>query len=68
MERIESDFARVEAALEADHDHHRIRIEVSGGVTLENVGKIAQCGVDFISVGALTHSAPAHDFSLLVQS
>ena len=46
----------------------KIPIEVSGGVTLENVRNIARCGVDFISVGALTHSAPAHDFSLLVPS
>jgi len=46
----------------------KIPIEVSGGVTLENVRDIARCGVDFISVGALTHSAPAHDFSLLVPS
>jgi nicotinate-nucleotide pyrophosphorylase (carboxylating) len=43
-----------------------IPVEVSGGVTLDDVRQIALCGVDFISVGALTHSAPAHDFSLLV--
>lgn len=42
----------------------RIFIEVSGGITLENVRLIAEMGVDFISVGALTHSAPACDFSL----
>ena len=40
------------------------QIEVSGGVRLENVAAIAKCGVDFISVGALTHSAPAVDLSL----
>lgn len=40
------------------------RIEVSGGVRLENVSAIAKCGVDLISVGALTHSAPAVDLSL----
>jgi len=39
-------------------------IEVSGGVTLENVRDFAECGVDLISVGALTHSAPAVDISL----
>lgn len=38
--------------------------EASGGVTLETVRGIAETGVDFISVGALTHSAPAVDFSL----
>ncbi len=39
-------------------------IEASGGVTLERVSAIADCGVDLISVGALTHSAPAVDLSL----
>ncbi len=42
-------------------------LEASGGVTLENVREIAETGVDFISVGALTHSAPALDFSLLLE-
>jgi nicotinate-nucleotide pyrophosphorylase (carboxylating) len=44
----------------------RIRIEVSGGVKLSNVREIAETGVDYISVGALTHSAPAIDMSLKV--
>lgn len=43
-----------------------VELEVSGGVTLETVRNLAETGVDFISVGALTHSAPAMDFSLLV--
>ncbi len=42
----------------------RARLEVSGGVTLENIGAIAATGVDFISVGAITHSPPAVDMSL----
>lgn len=42
-------------------------IEVSGGVSLENVCQIAHLGVDRISVGALTHSAPALDISLEVE-
>jgi nicotinate-nucleotide pyrophosphorylase (carboxylating) len=42
----------------------RARTEASGGVTLENVRAIAETGVDFISVGALTHSAPAVDIAL----
>ena len=41
-----------------------VYFEASGGVTLDTVGAIAATGVDFISVGALTHSAPAVDFSL----
>jgi nicotinate-nucleotide pyrophosphorylase (carboxylating) len=40
-------------------------LEASGGVTLENVREVAETGVDFISVGALTHSARALDLSLL---
>lgn len=45
----------------------RVIVEASGGVTLENVRAIAEAGVDFISVGRLTHSAPALDISLDVQ-
>lgn len=43
-----------------------ISLEASGNVNLETVGPIAQTGVDFISVGAITHSAPVVDFSLQV--
>ena len=39
-------------------------VAVSGGVTLENVGEFAACGVDLISVDAITHSAGAVDISL----
>ncbi|MFH1148251.1 MAG: carboxylating nicotinate-nucleotide diphosphorylase [Pseudomonadota bacterium] len=39
-------------------------LEASGGVALDNVREIAETGVDFISVGALTHSAPAADISM----
>jgi nicotinate-nucleotide pyrophosphorylase (carboxylating) len=42
-------------------------LEASGGINLENVREIAETGVEFISVGALTHSAPALDFSMLVE-
>jgi len=42
----------------------RSQTEASGGVSLDTVGAIAATGVDFISVGALTHSAPAVDFGL----
>jgi nicotinate-nucleotide pyrophosphorylase (carboxylating) len=44
-----------------------IETEASGGVTLESVRDIATCGVTFVSVGALTHSAPALDLSLLLE-
>jgi len=44
----------------------RIPLEVSGGIKLDNVRSYAETGVDFISVGALTHSAPAVDLSMRV--
>lgn len=45
----------------------RAELEASGNVTLENVRERALTGVDFISVGALTHSAPALDLSLILE-
>jgi nicotinate-nucleotide pyrophosphorylase (carboxylating) len=42
----------------------KVKFEASGGVTLQNIGQIAATGVDYISIGALTHSARAVDFSL----
>lgn len=45
----------------------KARTEASGGVTLDTIGAIARSGVDSISVGALTHSAPAIDLSLEVE-
>jgi nicotinate-nucleotide pyrophosphorylase (carboxylating) len=45
----------------------RARLEASGGVTLESARALAETGVDFISVGALTHSAPALDLSMQVR-
>jgi nicotinate-nucleotide pyrophosphorylase (carboxylating) len=45
----------------------RARLEASGGITLENLAAIADTGVDYISLGALTHSAGVLDFSLEVR-
>jgi nicotinate-nucleotide pyrophosphorylase (carboxylating) len=42
-------------------------VEASGNMSLERVRDVAETGVDFISVGALTHSAPAFDLSLLIE-
>jgi nicotinate-nucleotide pyrophosphorylase (carboxylating) len=42
----------------------RAKLEASGNMTLENVREVAETGVDFISIGALTHSAPGFDLSL----
>ncbi len=44
--------------------NNRAKTEASGGITLENISRVASCGVDFISVGAVTHSAKALDISL----
>jgi nicotinate-nucleotide pyrophosphorylase (carboxylating) len=44
-----------------------VSLEASGGVTLDNVREVAETGVEFISVGALTHSAPTLDFSMLLE-
>ena len=48
-------------------DGRRAKLEVSGGVTLDTVRAYAEAGVDFISVGALTHSARSLDVSLEVR-
>ena len=54
----------VEAVRLRDKKNRAILLEASGRVTLATVNAIAATGVDFISIGALTHSAPAVDFSL----
>ena len=45
----------------------RAKTEISGGVTLARVGELAATGADFVSVGALTHSAPAVDISFEIE-
>ncbi len=45
----------------------QVKLEASGGINLANIRKVSKSGVDFISVGALTHSAPAVDFSLEIR-
>jgi nicotinate-nucleotide pyrophosphorylase (carboxylating) len=44
----------------------RAQLEASGGITLDNVRAYAETGVDFVSIGALTHSAQALDVSMEV--
>ena len=41
----------------------RAKVEISGGVTLDRIPELAATGADYVSVGALTHSAPAVDIS-----
>jgi nicotinate-nucleotide pyrophosphorylase (carboxylating) len=48
--------------------HGRALIEASGGITLDNIRSVAETGVDFISIGALTHSARALDMSLELEA
>lgn len=56
------DDAMVASALEIARG--RAIVEVSGGITIERIGKLSAMGVDVISAGALTHSAPAVDIGL----
>jgi nicotinate-nucleotide pyrophosphorylase (carboxylating) len=51
----------------AERAERTIKLEASGNVSLENVREIAEVGIDAISVGAITHSAPALDLSLLLE-
>lgn len=46
----------------------RACVEASGGINMDTVRQVAATGVDFISVGALTHSAPALDFNMKIQT
>jgi nicotinate-nucleotide pyrophosphorylase (carboxylating) len=71
VQRILLDNMRLETMREAVArtralGRNRPLLEASGNMTLGRIGAVAETGVDFISVGALTHSAPSADFSLRV--
>ncbi|MDA8063844.1 MAG: carboxylating nicotinate-nucleotide diphosphorylase, partial [Actinomycetota bacterium] len=55
---------QVRAAVALRSSYPEARLEASGGLTLGSVGAVAAAGVDFVAVGALTHSAPALDLGL----
>ena len=57
-ERIRAAIARIDG---------RARVELSGNMTVDRVRAIATIGADYVSIGALTHSAPAVDVSLEVE-
>ena len=57
-----------EAVARAREASPEVELEASGGITLENVAAVAATGVDLISIGALTHSAPALDLSMLLEA
>lgn len=62
LDNMSLDMMRRAVALAAG----RVPLEASGNVTLERAGQIAATGVDYVSVGALTHSAPAFDISMKI--
>ena len=51
-------------AVAVAHDYYGVRLEASGGLRLENAREVAQTGVDYLAVGALTHSSRALDLGL----
>jgi nicotinate-nucleotide pyrophosphorylase (carboxylating) len=59
------DVAQMRAIVERVGD--RAELEASGGIDLQTIRGVAETGVQFISVGALTHSAPSLDLSLLLE-
>lgn len=61
-------FANDQIAVAVERAHGRAIVEVSGGISLERIPALAAAGVDVISVGALTHSAPAADIGLDIES
>jgi nicotinate-nucleotide pyrophosphorylase (carboxylating) len=63
LDNMTTDQLRAAAA----HVGGRAELEASGGATLETLPEIARTGIQFISVGALTHSAPALDLSLILE-
>lgn len=63
LDNMNNDLLKQALALIPDE----IETEASGNMTLERVGSVAALGVDYISVGALTHSAPCADVSLIFQ-
>jgi nicotinate-nucleotide pyrophosphorylase (carboxylating) len=63
---LADNMSQTELRATVERSEGRATIEASGGVNLDTIREIAETGVDFISVGALTHSAPALDLSLLL--
>ena len=60
-------MAAIVAEARANPEYARVLFEASGGITLDTIARVAATGVDLISCGALTHSAPALDISLDVR-
>jgi nicotinate-nucleotide pyrophosphorylase (carboxylating) len=64
LDNFTLDDLRKAVQLRKTYTHHQIQFEASGNVTLENIRRIAETGVDFISVGALTKHVHAIDLSM----
>jgi nicotinate-nucleotide pyrophosphorylase (carboxylating) len=67
LDNMSPDEMRRAVAWVASHPAGRVPLEASGGITLDGVRAVAETGVDYISVGALTHSVIALDISLEVE-
>jgi nicotinate-nucleotide pyrophosphorylase (carboxylating) len=57
----------VQLVRQREPNDRRTLLEASGGINLSNVRQYAEAGVDLISIGALTHSAPAVDISFKIK-
>lgn len=69
VDRIMLDnFTPEETKIAVEHVNGRVELESSGGITIETIRSYAETGVDYISVGALTHSVKGLDMSLLATS
>jgi nicotinate-nucleotide pyrophosphorylase (carboxylating) len=71
LDNFTVDDMRAAVALRADHERatgRRVVLEASGGLTLDLAPAVGATGVDFVAVGALTHSAPVLDLGLDVQA
>lgn len=68
LDNMDLDGLRAAVAARDASGSSPVTLEASGGVSLETVGAISATGVDFISVGALTHSAPVLDLSMLLEA
>ena len=64
MKEVKHSVERIRKETEGQTRERWIPTEASGGIVLENIRAYAETGVDFISVGALTHSAKAADISM----
>lgn len=65
LDNMSDNMLREAVAIVGPKGQRRVLLEASGGITLERLPRLAQMGLDLVSVGALTHSAPSVDLSLL---